>query len=753
MAKTNKIFNLLPKIKFFIFLIFLLFLFPERANAAIPILGAIGSFILTTAATIATVSIIVILILQLLLGVMGLINTALANLISWSISPGALGNWSYTNNPIVSYGLEITGGFVSMGLILALVAIAFATILRLEGWDTKRLLLRLIVVALLVYFAPVICGFIVDAANIFMWHFAERIGGVGVLTTTFLNVALNLIRAFLGIPVLQQITTVASSFVQLIFQLYLALVLLMFFLLFTFRYVAIWIAVILSPIAFICWILPATRGYWEWWWKNFLQWVLAGPITAFFLYLGARAASEVSTAQWADPTRGFLAGFTLNPIAQIIPYLFPIGILNLGIILGIQGAGMGANFIFKWANKGMGYLRAAPSWAMRSRMGQRTMERLASITPGVERYLGRLEERAARVPIGGKALEATVRGIKRGVQMPIPYILRYAARARRVVIPKEFEEMSVAEQEAYVNALSSAEERIQFAAVMKKLGTLQKASKEFREKILAEAKTLAQSPYFKKEVGGIFDAFPNQMTKEMKIALALTPEMPPQVAQKVRREIEEKIERIANAIEEETKINPELNVEIEKIMRETGKTRQEVLSDIAAGVLHVREMSPRDIANVAKGSLDSVAFRLGMREATASKIYQLFENFDRETAEKVLEGPGGLNQLFRTLEGQPEKQKELLIKLHQENESLLRWFIINPAGRSIRFLPRDILEREYGTYENFLASLRKVPPERPKIIRPPERVPPRIVRRYEKREPEEPREKEGGENEKRDWSV
>jgi len=750
MAKINQKFNFSPKIKLFIFfLLFLLFL-PGVAHgigAIGSLLASIGAFIITTATTILTVSVIVILILQLFLGVMGLINAGLATLVSWSIQPGAI-TWGYTRNPFVNAGLEITGGFVSMGLVLALVAIALATILRLEGWDTKRLLFRFIIAALLVYFAPVICGLIIGATNIFMWYFADRIGGLGVITTTFGNIAMNIISAFLGVPVLQQITTVAASIIQLIFQLYLALVLISFFLLFTFRYAAIWIAVILSPIAFVCWILPATKGYWDWWWKNFLQWALAGPITAFFLYMGARAAEEVARARWN--LVGILSGFggVATHLGQLIPYLFPIGLLNLGMILGVQGAGVGANLVVKWAEKGTGFIRGLPSQTLRTRVGKKAIEKVAAIAPAVAKNMERLAKKGQKVKGVGWALEAVPKGIAAGFQMVTPHLLRYAVRARQARIPPEFAAMTPDEQERYVSSLASIEDRIQFAAEMKKLGTLQKTSKEFREKIIKEAESLAKSPYFKKQIEAIFDALPDKMTKEVAIALEVSPEKPPE---KAKEEVERRIKPIVEELKAEIEVNPELKNEIQEQMKKTGRTQEQTIEDIAVGSLQVAKMTPKEVTDLAKASFDSVTFRWGMRRSNPAKIGRIFEEFDQETAERVLAGPGGLNHLFESLEKQPEKQKELLIKLHKENESLLRWFCLNPAGRSIKFIGRDVLEKEYGNYGNFLKEIRGIPPvERvekpevtpPKIIVPPEKAPPKVIRRYGRPEVEEIREEE-----------
>ena len=64
-----------------------------------------------------------------------------------------------------------------MILVLILIYIALATILRLAGYETKKLLVTFVIVALLVNFAPVICGLVVDASNIVMNYFVKDLSG------------------------------------------------------------------------------------------------------------------------------------------------------------------------------------------------------------------------------------------------------------------------------------------------------------------------------------------------------------------------------------------------------------------------------------------------------------------------------------------------------------------------------------------------------------------------------------------------
>jgi len=84
-----------------------------------------------------------------------------------SISPSLI-SLSYTNpanNPIIKQGLMVTQSFVNMLLVLGLIYIALCITLKMRETQAKKMLAKLIIVALLVNFAPVLCGLVVDASK------------------------------------------------------------------------------------------------------------------------------------------------------------------------------------------------------------------------------------------------------------------------------------------------------------------------------------------------------------------------------------------------------------------------------------------------------------------------------------------------------------------------------------------------------------------------------------------------------------
>ncbi len=225
---------------------------------------------------------------------------------------------SYTNpatNPIIDVGLSVTQGLANIVIILTLVYIALATILGLGGYETKKLIIRFVLIALLVNFTPVICGLVVDPANIILGFFLSDaaldepgghstyfgwVGNAGKVEDSWRSGQAKEKRRKWKNPLFQlairgeiwAICNIIVGYVFLIIYYVIATLLyIIYTLLFLVRYVIIWILVILSPLAFVCLILPKgsrTRAYWNYWWNHFFQWVTVGVWAGFFLYLGKR---------------------------------------------------------------------------------------------------------------------------------------------------------------------------------------------------------------------------------------------------------------------------------------------------------------------------------------------------------------------------------------------------------------------------------------------------------------------------------
>jgi hypothetical protein len=291
-------------------------------------------------------------IFALLAGVTGMFTKLAVYFLQWILSDSFM-SVSYTNpdrNPIIKEGLNITQNFVNMLLVMVLVFIALSTILRLKEYESKKLLANFVIIALLVNFAPVICGLIVDASNITMKYFLKDSNNFGDSLLDYFGGIWSSISSLFSFEKATSIGAVSEVVIQMLVMIivnFLAFFLyLTFAMIFVARYIAIWVLVILSPIAFACWVLPITKKFWSMWWQQFIQWCLIGVTCGFFLHLAQRFVdlqSKIINTGMMD--RNATMG------AKIMPLFIPIVFLAIALFVGLQTSAMGASTIINWGKK------------------------------------------------------------------------------------------------------------------------------------------------------------------------------------------------------------------------------------------------------------------------------------------------------------------------------------------------------------------------------------------------------------------
>ncbi len=269
---------------------------------------------------------------------------------------------NYTNpdhNQIIKSGLNITQSFVNMLLVLALVYIALSIALRINENQAKKMLVKLIIVALLVNFAPVLCGLVVDGSNITMNYFLTHLkGGVSSVLTQMGNFV-DMLKSSIwnsSSRILNSFELIIMAVTQIILNFGIGIAFLLFAGLFLVRYVAIWILVILSPLAFICWALsegpiPQVRKMWNMWLNNFIQWSIIGIPIAFFLYLSISSFTLMTTVFKAKIKAPQIGDTATTYFDAIFPYFVVLTFLFLGFIIGLSTSAMGASTIINAYNK------------------------------------------------------------------------------------------------------------------------------------------------------------------------------------------------------------------------------------------------------------------------------------------------------------------------------------------------------------------------------------------------------------------
>jgi len=248
--------------------------------------------------------------------VFGVVLYLEAQIIDYIINPA---NFSFTNSPIVTLGWGITRDLANMFFILILLIIAFATVLKIQSYAIKQLWWKVLVAALLINFSLVIAGFVIDFTQVLTAFFLNQITGGGSFgtVTTRLASSMQILNFYnpatpesLGQGALQFGASSIAAVVGIILNLVgLVITVFVFGALAVFlivRILHIWFLLIIAPIVWMLWIVPATSGQFSKWWDNFIKWTFFAPIYVFFIYLSLSifdATGKLSPkAFWAFPS-------------------------------------------------------------------------------------------------------------------------------------------------------------------------------------------------------------------------------------------------------------------------------------------------------------------------------------------------------------------------------------------------------------------------------------------------------------------
>ncbi len=347
----------------------------------------------------------VIIILSLLVSGMAL-HTVLW-LLSTATDPS---NLTIAESQFVQVGWQFTSSLANTAIIVVLVVIGIATILGKEGYGAKKALPKLILIALLVNFSLVFVGAIVDISNIILNTFLTVDVG-GELTEAIFEswssiVTLNLaylgsLTAGLMIPFVAPIFQIAfvgaltgvflPSIIQAIMQVITTIIiagtLLSYALLFYARIFIIQILAILSPLAFISWILPKTKDLWNKWLKALIGWSFLGVVLYFFLLL-----SSIATAP-LRPTVEISSPFTsYSNIPSLFMYYLTLSFfLIISITLSKKFMPEGASAIISGAKSAVTGLAGSPlATNIKDRIGHKIAS--ASTQDSIEGEKGKAEE-------------------------------------------------------------------------------------------------------------------------------------------------------------------------------------------------------------------------------------------------------------------------------------------------------------------------------------------------------------------------
>ncbi|HCM45640.1 MAG TPA: hypothetical protein DIS54_02320, partial [Candidatus Veblenbacteria bacterium] len=228
----------------------------------------------------------------LLLLIAGIIGELTITLIGLLVDVAQFNN--FIDAPAVAKGWGIVRDVCNMFFIVILLLIAFGSVFRIEEYQYKKILGKLLIMAVLINFSKSIAGFFIDIAQVVMLTFVngfkEAAAGniiIGFGIKEMFNFASNISNdteaSGQGLSGLEYL---AAAFLALVTITITCIVVGIYLVVFLLRIVALWFLIIISPIAYALSAFPGdAKKYSSQWWDYFGKYVTTGPILAFFLWL------------------------------------------------------------------------------------------------------------------------------------------------------------------------------------------------------------------------------------------------------------------------------------------------------------------------------------------------------------------------------------------------------------------------------------------------------------------------------------
>jgi hypothetical protein len=289
-------------------------------------------------------------------------------LIAWLIQ---IANWSnFVGVDAVVEGWKMVRNLSNMFFILILLVIAFATILRLESYNVKKLLPKVIMMAVLINFSKTICQLIIEFAQVIMLTFVNAFtvnGSANLVSMLGIDQMWKMARSGQAGDSDLSLTVVGGLLIALIAMLIALVVIVVMIAMLVMRIIMLWIYIVLSPLAYLMAAFPQGQKYSSQWWGDFTKNVITGPVLAFFIWLALSTAQtsannfmsiDINAALSEKADNGLISSFLSVPVFQT--YIITIGFLVGGLVVTQQIGGVASSV----AGKGISAIQKGKGYAM-----------------------------------------------------------------------------------------------------------------------------------------------------------------------------------------------------------------------------------------------------------------------------------------------------------------------------------------------------------------------------------------------------
>ena len=602
-------------------------------------------------------------------------------------------SWNFVNN------------FVGMFFALTLAFIGLATILRIKDHEAKQLLPKLLTIAVLINFAPVIIGIIVDMGNIVTNFFIGKAGfDITDLTGLWKNTLeplfnlediaeyfLSLPGQILGSPAIvlgEGIKILGQMLIGIIFVLASIYVYLCITGMFFLRVIMLWTLTILSPIAFFSYIIPSGSPLrrlfpgilsWEKWWEEFLQWVIVGIPFGLFFYISnaifnSTAGGGVSVPPLEEQLQSLGSGINfqslliqdfLGPIMGLFVHALALMMLYRGYKISMQAAPAMAQAMVKNTQK---LIKTAAIMAATAGAGA-----LAGAAGSAAGTLGSKVGGIGTKMMGSKSKVIQGFGKRMNkVAKPIGNLIKQGGQKIDVWNSKNKPKLSDAVKNLSDDGqIEDGEGKSLYQRMLRvRNADLSKLSPENREKAQQTIEEASKKPRFRDEF--------KDVTKKAAKNDIYSKEIGMNLGDITQEDIDEKIEDIQEKIGEDNlklEFADRLGLDADSNKEEFENFKQ----DFAAKTINFQKMkSLKDLGNKSKTSME---YRVASHGRSSETIADAQKTLNPEELKEFLHGTGGVISTYDSKKGMKD--------LGSKNEGLLLDILTQGRFANIDFKQRD----------------------------------------------------------------
>lgn len=202
------------------------------------------------------------------------------------------------------------------------------------------------------------------------------------------------------------------------------------------RLVVLWVLYMVSPIAYVGFVMDETKGYAKQWWNEFFKYLIMTPVLAFFLNIAALSATLFSgNSSSLFPVDQGIAGDVVANALTTITHFITLGFIFAGMKFALSSGTIGSKTIVNYAQKGFNAVMTKPAkWAAdatrsaaKTQWDRRFKGGMLDPFAHVEAYKELRDEKTKQAidkRIASKANKLTPKGMQKDKLRALKYMLR-----------------------------------------------------------------------------------------------------------------------------------------------------------------------------------------------------------------------------------------------------------------------------------------------------------------------------------------